>query len=278
MLALDDIGWDFGFSFTSHGVKLGLRVSNIELLELLYKHLPYRCEKNDATVVDRLFSVVSKIDEKKQSVRYNLYSNEMLFGKNFSIQQLQNTFASLTSLAVAELSDEKLFIHCGVVGWQGKAVLIPGRSHDGKSTLVAQLVKLGASYYSDEFAVLDNEACISAYPRPILLRDPLTKIRRDIDIDDIGGKVGSKTLPVGIIIITKYKSGSSWKPKSISAGHGLLALLGNTHSAQRSPERAMKILTQVVSDATILSSDRGEADKTAHGILSEITSVLQHKH
>ena len=60
-------------------------------------------------------------------------------------------------LAVAEFSPEAVFLHAAVAVWNGAAILIPGRSHAGKSTLTKSLIDAGAVYYSDEFApVLPN--------------------------------------------------------------------------------------------------------------------------
>ena len=59
---------------------------------------------------------------------------------------------------------ERVFVHAGVVGWKGHAIVIPGRSRSGKTTLVAELVKAGAEYYSDEFAVLDAEGRVHPFP------------------------------------------------------------------------------------------------------------------
>ena len=59
--------------------------------------------------------------------------------------------------------------HAGVVGWRGRAIVIPGRSHAGKSTLVAELVRRGAVYYCDEFAVLHETGRVHPYRRtPVL--------------------------------------------------------------------------------------------------------------
>jgi hypothetical protein len=269
MHALDDIGWDYGFSFTSYGVQLGLRVTDVELLDQLRDFLPFECQPSNATVVDRLFSVVAKPGKKLQSTKYNFYWDQMLFAKEISLSHLKNTFNAISTLAVADLSDEKLFVHCGVVGWKDKAILIPGRTHAGKSTLVTELVKAGASYYSDEFAVLDNDGLIYAYPRPIAMRHPITKIQHDVDIEEIGGVAGTQPLPVGKVIITEYKKGSSWTPETISAGNALLTLLDNTHSAQRSPGRAMIILNKALENVECVSSPRGEAAEIASIILAE---------
>lgn len=270
MHALDDIGWDYGFAFSSYGVQMGLRVTDGGLLDLLREHVPFQSVDSDVRVVDRLFSVVATGDVTAKSARFNFYWDQMLVAKDMPLKELQDRFSAISSVAVADLSDEKLFVHCGVAGWQGKAILIPGRSHAGKSTLVSELVKAGASYYSDEFAVLDDEGHISAYPKPLSMRHAITRKQHDVAIKDIGGSIGHEHLPVGLVILTEYKKKESWKPENVSAGNGLLALLDNTHSAQRSPGRAMAILKLAVDEATILSSPRGDATETARMILAEI--------
>ena len=44
----------------------------------------------------------------------------------------------------------------GVVGWENRAIVMPGASFAGKTTLVRAWLEAGATYYSDEFAVLDR--------------------------------------------------------------------------------------------------------------------------
>ena len=80
--------------------------------------------------------------------------------------------------AVAQRSRQMLFVHAGVVGWRGLAIVIPGRSHTGKSTLVAELVRRGAVYYSDEFAVLDDTGRVHPYRRTLVLRERETAAAR----------------------------------------------------------------------------------------------------
>lgn len=65
-------------------------------------------------------------------------------------------------LHVAVRSRRFVFVHAGVVGWRGRAILLPGRSHSGKSTLVAALLEEGAAYYSDEYALIADPAARGA--------------------------------------------------------------------------------------------------------------------
>ena len=190
---------------------------------------------------------------------------------------LINDFNSLASLAIAELSDEKLFIHAGVVEWKGKAILLPGRSHSGKTTLVAELVKCGASYYSDDFAVIDKQGYVTAYQKPLSIRKPGEYRQTDVPVEEIGGEIGNTRLPVGLIVLSQYKKYAKWKPQYLSPGIGLLLLLANTHSTQRAPDRAIKVLKRVISDTVIVKSIRGEARMIAPRLLSGELQAIEHE-
>ena len=50
-------------------------------------------------------------------------------------------------LAVARLARPEVFVHAGVVAVNGRAILVPGRSGAGKTTLVRALLAAGATYY-----------------------------------------------------------------------------------------------------------------------------------
>lgn len=275
MRDLDSIGWDHGFSYSAYGVKLGIRVCDCELLEKLRMRIPFACKTSNVKTVDRLFSVLGVVDKDTKAKRFNLYWDDALFSRKLTTTELLDKFQAFSSIAIAELSREKLFIHSGVVGWKGKAILLPGRSNSGKSTLVAELVKQGAIYYSDEFAVLDKQGYVTAYAKPLSLRDPVTQQQKDISIKSIGGKYGNCKLPVGLVILSEYKKGVNWKPKVLTSGGGLLHLLENTHSAQRSPDRAMLILKQAVMKACVIQSARGEALYVAPKILEKASTYYE---
>ena len=64
---------------------------------------------------------------------------------------------------VANYAPDRVFVHAGVVAWRGRALVLPGTSFAGKTTLVAELVRAGAIYYSDEYAVLDEQGRVHPY-------------------------------------------------------------------------------------------------------------------
>jgi hypothetical protein len=160
-----------------------------------------------------------------------------------------------------------VFVHAGVVGWRGKAILIPGRSHTGKTTLVAELVRAGATYYSDEYAVLDEKGRVHPYLKPLGIREGDDYRQTMYTPESIGGKVGTKPLPVGHVLVSGYKEGARWRPRPISAGQAVLALLDNAVSARRQPEKVMAALKTVASNANALKSERGEASAVSEFVI-----------
>jgi hypothetical protein len=64
-----------------------------------------------------------------------------------------------------------LWLHAGAVLLDGYALVLPGTSFAGKSTLVDALVGRGACYLSDEWVAIDQDGRVHALPRPLRLRE-----------------------------------------------------------------------------------------------------------
>jgi hypothetical protein len=129
-------------------------------------------------------------------------------------------------------------------------------------------VKAGATYYSDEFAVLDSQGLVHPFHKPLSLREPGDGGKQtNLAVEEIGGRAASDPLPVGLVLASEYKAGSHWRPRQLSPGEGILVLLANTVPARRSPERVLDTLGRVVAAAPVLKSKRGEATETARRIL-----------
>ena len=164
-----------------------------------------------------------------------------------------------------------MFVHAGVVRWRGQGIVIPGRSLSGKSTLVRELVKAGATYYSDEYAVCDSQGRVHPYPKPLSLRENGKGRPKPLGAKAMEGvgRPGVKPLPVGLIVVTKYRPGARWRPRQLSPGRSVMALLNHTVSARRQPRVAFTTLRQAVSGAgaLVLQGVRGEACEMAESLL-----------
>ncbi len=175
-------------------------------------------------------------------------------------------------LYIAANARDWLFVHAGVVALDGRALVIPGDSFSGKTTLVGALVEAGATYYSDEYAVLDDGGAIHPYPRPLSIRsgDGNARERRPADLGAVAADVHAV---LAVVVVTRYRQGVEWQPNRLSTGRGLVALLANTVPAQDRPEESLRTLRRAVAGATVLEGDRGEADPVASALLDELDAV-----
>src|SRR6266496_2080522 len=272
MQKVDRLGWAAGFSIKSYGVRIGIRSNDAVCLERVGGHLPHEWELVSSAVVDRLYSIVIGGAGPRASVRrYNmLYGDHVRLARSFDAEDVFDTLESDLRLFVAEVARHRVFVHAGVVGWKGRAIVIPGRSFSGKSTLVAELVKAGATYYSDEYAVFDSRGRVHPFAGPLQIREEGGSKQTKIDVRQLGGLAGSKPLPVGLVLVTKFKKGARWRPRNLSSGAGALELLSNTVSARRSPANALDAFDNVVAGAQIVKGARGEAHEIVPFILERL--------
>jgi hypothetical protein len=269
MKKIDRLGWAAGLSFNSYGVRVGVRVNNAEALRLVQSYLPPGWKLSASPVVERLYSLILSGTGQRPGVRrFNLlYGDLARLARSINQDEVLEIFESDVGLYVAEMARRRVFVHAGVVGWKGQAILLPGHSYSGKTTLIAELVRAGATYYSDDFAVLDARGRVHPYAKPLQIRDEVTARQKKYPVETLGGQAGIKPLPVGLVAVSKYQAGARWRPRAMSAGRGTLELLANTISARRQPENALATLQQVVARAPVLKSVRGEATETTDLIL-----------
>lgn len=261
-----------GTTFESYGVRFGLRASDAATLARLRERLPPGARESAGGVVPRLYSLRAA-PPPRESERGRLRRFHLLYGdlarlaRTDDLEEALARFESDLQLYVAEGARGRLFVHAGVVGWRGRAILLPGRTYSGKSTLVSELVRAGAVYYSDEYAVLDRRGRVHPYARPLHLREGETGRRRRVGVDSLKGKAGVRPLPVGLVVAARYRPGARFRPRAMTPGQGLLELLANTVAARREPEAALDTLRAVAETARLLRGARGEARGAAATIL-----------
>ena len=273
----DSRGCVAGFSLKSYGVRIGIRSNDAAALERVCSHLPSEWERTSSIAVDRVYSIlVAEKGKRGKASRLNLlYGDDAQLASSKGLTDVFERFESDLRLFVAELATHHVFVHAGVVGWKGQAIVIPGRSYSGKSTLVAELVRAGATYYSDEYAVLDARGRVHPFSKPLELREEGDFRQTKITVAELGGQTGTKPLPVGLVLMTEYKNGARWRPRKLTAGNGVLEMLFNTVSARRSPGRALATLQRVAARADVLKGVRGDAGKVVLAVLQRVEGKLK---
>src|SRR5439155_21927898 len=169
MQKIDRLGWADGICFTSYGLRIGIRVNDPAVLAQLPDHLPPGWKPAQSPIVDRLYSLrVGGAGHSATIRRFNmLYVGAGRLARTAEIDELFEPLENDLQMIVAEWARRRVFVHAGVVGWKGHAILIPGRSFSGKTTLTTALVRAGATYDSDEYAVLDDQGRVHPFPRSL---------------------------------------------------------------------------------------------------------------
>src|SRR6267142_2744385 len=103
----------------------------------------------------------------------------------------KSTVQRLYSLVVAKAGQDDRLRRLHILYADG------GRSLSGKTTLVRELLRRGATYYSDEFAVVDDFGNIHPFPRPLGIREDSTFAQTKYAAATLGATSGIKPLALG---------------------------------------------------------------------------------
>jgi hypothetical protein len=261
--------------FQAFGVKISIEAEKTLYLEKIYRLLeqtfPNGFERVELQEIEYRFVIKSSKTEKGE--RFELFRNDEKVIENAGGDFFFQMVESEVRVTVAEFAVSKVFLHAGVVAWNNRAIVIPATSFSGKSTLVAELVKKGAVYYSDEYAVLDAAGNVQPFPKWLSLRgiiDPYTQL--ECSVESIGGIAGTKTIPVGMVLIAQYKKEKKipkrWNPRRLSSGQAMMEILPHTVPIRNKPKFVLKCLNNLTSRAIIVKTVRGEAKDFANMLLN----------
>ena len=167
---------------------------------------------------------------------------------------------------LAEHAVRYTFIHAGVVSAApaAEAIVIPGSTWSGKTTLVAELVAAGATYYSDEYAVVDPDGLIHPFAKPLSIR----RGARQTLVAVADSQIATQPARAGLILVTSYQAGARWEPRLGTPGEGAEALLAHTVPARARPGAALAAVSALARGSRVLSGVRGEASAVVEMVLA----------
>ncbi len=215
------------------------------------------------------FALVKDTDE----ALLNVVCDEQPIAGPFDLRLALGILDAELRMYIALHAPDHVFVHAGVVGVGERAIVIPGRSFAGKTTLVAALVQAGAEYWSDEYAVLDADGLVHPYPKPLSVRINATRVTEERPVESLGGLAGDRPLPVAVIAFTSYRPGVAFAPRPCTAGEGTVKLLEHSIAARSRPEQVLAAVRRAATDAVVLEGDRGDADEAAGALLSPQSDV-----
>jgi len=266
---LDRLPWTAALTGIAHGVRLGIRANTPAVLDEVEGRLPPGWTPSRSSRVDCLYSIIVGDAAAHRGLRrfHLLYADAARLARTNEMGEVLEAFETDAEWAVAARAPRLIFVHAGVVGWRGRAILLPGRSGSGKTRLVEALVRAGATYYSDEYAILDARGRVHPFARPLIRRKDGGTER--VTLADMGGEPGTVPLEAGMIVSTWYKRGARWRPRRLSPGRAMMELLAHTLPARVRPAESMAAIGRVTRTAFALKGARGEARSLARALLAE---------
>jgi hypothetical protein len=264
---LDRLGWAGGTSFDSHGLRIGIRANSPEVISRIENSIPRDAIPDRVPVVDYLYSVYIGAKPRRGMRNFHqLYLETERLVRTVNIDNVFEALESHLDFLIASEAPRDIFVHAGVVAWNGRVIIIPGPSMSGKTMLVAALLRVGASYYSDDFAVLDENGNVHPFPRPLSLRQA-DGGHRKAEPTEFNALIGRQPLPVGLVVDAAYHAGASWRARTLTPGRALLTLLKNTVPAHARARDVLPVLREIALRAPAIKSRRGEADDVVQHIL-----------
>jgi hypothetical protein len=258
-----------GAGLISHGVPFRLSAEDGALLGLMKEHAPHGSVPSRRLPADaRRFAL--RRARRKQG--YEVFADDELLLDAEALDDALILLGGHMMIHVAEHAPEYVFLHAGVVAWKDRALLLPGVSHAGKSTLVAELVRAGATYYSDEFALLDSQGRVHPFARDIRMRRPGAPDQVPLPLKQLNGREGMAPLLVSMVVFAEFVEHARWAPEAVTPGRAVLEMLRHSVPVQRTPERTLATLSAMMRHARAWKSQRGEAALAARSLLAALAT------
>jgi hypothetical protein len=255
--------------YGAFGVAWDIQSDDASLYRMLLERLPPGAAPCAGRVPARAYAVRTVPPTVAESGASHLLSCDgRPLVRSSEVSEVVDAFEDNLKWLVAERSPRRVFVRAGVVGWRDRAIVIAGGPGTGKRTLVRALVARGATYFSDDYAVLDG-GTVEAFPShrhvPVVAGHPLSHW-----LDDVDPERSTGPLPVGIVLFAPYQPGASFKPKLIPRGRALLEMFKHAVAAQRNPMHVLRTLETVSRRCNALEGVRGDARVVASYLLDRL--------
>jgi len=262
MQVFNDKTAPYQLPFEAYGIQMRFCTNEPELLDEIQPLMPPGWRRRPRSEAQHRLGLLAE-DHDVYSIYHDTICVHDAPGRKMALMMMDTQLEGYVALH----SPDFIFVHAGVVAVGNHAIVMPGLSFSGKTTLVTALVEAGAVYYSDEFAVLDESGRVHPYPRRLTVRSPGGPTV-DRYVEELGGIPGAQPLPVGLVVATQYVPQAEWDPSELSVGAGALAVFEHAVPARDRPEQTLRAIKTALNGAVIQQGERGEADELA-GVLLE---------
>lgn len=190
-------------------------------------------------------------------------------------------------LQALSLSSRYLIVHAGAVASGGVAVVFPGPSGAGKTTLVAGLVQAGMGYLSDEAVAFDGDPPLAyPYPKPLSIKAGAHQVLPHLEphgppsteryfgaewhvpVSSIRANALVGPCRPTLVIAPRYRSGASTTLLPMTPMESMLLLAGNAFNLRLHGQRGLSQLGKVVRHAAchqlVFDDLHGACDAVLH--------------
>ncbi len=267
---LENWNWREKLGFVSYGVAVEIRVTEPAGLVPVKLRLPpgWRAAKASGSGLRYSLVVGNEVAPPGLDRLNLLFRGNSLISAAYKLESVLGALESDLDLQVAKLAaPDRIFLHAGVVGWDGRAILVVGRPQSGTSTLVGELLRAGASYYSDQYAVLDAEGRVYPFARSLWLSADAGSNPVRYRAEELGAKAGTHPLSAGLLVLARYRAGVRTRLAPLTPSAGAAELMAATECAGSHPGPALAAIRKTLAEAWVLKGVRGEAKEVVPLVL-----------
>jgi hypothetical protein len=202
----------------------------------------------------------------------HLFVDEVLIASADQPEYLLRQIIDVLDRALIQRLKNLHAVHAGAVLLGDRALLFPGGSHSGKSSLVAALLRRGAVCFSDEYALIDAKGQVHTYPRILMLRDAgHGHDQTPVLPETFNAQVATASARLGWIFSLRYDSSWVWDVAPGPQSSALLSLLQNTpHVLAEAPEM-VNSFQRAVEGAVCYAGRRAEVAEAVDHILGLVS-------
>ena len=255
-------------AFESYGVGLSVACDPGSLLDAARAVFPPGWRECGADEAEARFALSGD-----EASGYEVRSGDALLAATADREVALGVLDARIRAEVATRATGWTFVHAGVVARGERALVIPGQSFSGKTTLVRALIEAGATYFSDEYAVLDADGRVHPYPRRLSIRNggggPGTT---ELDAASLGAHTASRAAEIAVVALAPYRAGGHWQPRNYPPGQAALVLMSHAMVARERPEDVMAVVARGAANAILLEGERGEAEPAAAALIRTLDS------
>jgi len=182
-------------------------------------------------------------------------------------------------LFAAERLDRLVAVHAALAVVDGRAIVLPGRSFAGKTTLGVALAAAGAVLASDEYTLVDpTDGLVIGWPRPARIRLGDGGSRRE----PVAAAI--PPTPVALVALLRYDANVSTEHTGedgtegpvritpISRADAVVSILDETVCARSRPDEALDAAIRL-SAAEVVTGTRGDAEQAAVWLLERVRAT-----